>query len=104
MRTRFSQDQRGQGMTETVIIVALVAIAAIGVVGVFGDNIRAMMGTSVDALAGNATPHAGQGHAGVTSDHRNVKDFAEHTDTEVVAGGIGDGPGGCPGCSLGSPH
>ena len=32
MRNRLNRDQRGQGMTEYVIIVALVAIAAIGVV------------------------------------------------------------------------
>jgi Flp pilus assembly pilin Flp len=49
---RFRQDQRGQGMTEYIIIVALIAIAAIAVVTLFGDNIRALFAASNDALAG----------------------------------------------------
>ena len=43
---------RGQGMTEYIIIVALIAIAAIGVITLFGDNIKALFGMSADALAG----------------------------------------------------
>lgn len=70
-------DQRGQGMTEYILIVALVAIAAIGVVGIFGDNIRAMMGTSVDALDGQATSDTGATRAGASADHRNVTNFGD---------------------------
>lgn len=44
---------RGQGMTEYIIIVALIAIAAIGVITLFGDNIKALFGMSADALAGD---------------------------------------------------
>ena len=44
--------QRGQGMTEYIIIVALIAIGAIAVVTLFGNNIRALFGTSANALAG----------------------------------------------------
>ncbi len=44
--------QRGQGMTEYIIIVALIAIATITVVTVFGNNIRAMFGTAANALTG----------------------------------------------------
>jgi len=47
--------QRGQSMTEYIIIVALVAIGAIFVVTVFGDNIRALFGSSANALAGTST-------------------------------------------------
>ncbi|NOK23268.1 hypothetical protein [Corallococcus carmarthensis] len=43
---------RGQGMTEYIIIVALIAIAAIGVITLFGDNIRKLFGASAAALAG----------------------------------------------------
>ncbi|MBN9686882.1 MULTISPECIES: hypothetical protein [unclassified Corallococcus] len=43
---------RGQGMTEYIIIVALIAIAAIGVITLFGDNIRKLFGSSAAALAG----------------------------------------------------
>jgi Flp pilus assembly pilin Flp len=46
---------RGQGMTEYIIIVALIAIAAIGVITLFGDNIRKLFGMSADALAGEDT-------------------------------------------------
>ena len=45
-------NERGQGMTEYIIIVALIAIAAIGVVTIFGENIRAIFGGATDALAG----------------------------------------------------
>lgn len=43
----------GQGMTEYIIIVALIAISAIGVTTVFGGNVRALMGTSANSLAGD---------------------------------------------------
>jgi pilus assembly protein Flp/PilA len=42
----------GQGMTEYIIIVAVIAIGAIAVITVFGDNIRALFGTSANALTG----------------------------------------------------
>jgi pilus assembly protein Flp/PilA len=45
---------RGQGMTEYIIIVALIAIAAIGIITLFGDNIRRLFGMSADALAGDS--------------------------------------------------
>lgn len=44
--------QRGQGMTEYIIIVALIAIAAIGIYGFFGDAIRSQMGIMTEELAG----------------------------------------------------
>ena len=71
------RDQRGQGMTEYIIIVALVAIAAIGVVGIFGDNIRNMMGASVNALAGSSTASTQAQRAGGSSGHRDVTNFAQ---------------------------
>jgi Flp pilus assembly pilin Flp len=37
---RNQRDQRGQGMTEYIIIVALIAVAAIGVYRFFGQTIR----------------------------------------------------------------
>ena len=51
---RFRRDNRGQGMTEYVIIVALIAIATIGFVSVFGDNVRGLFAASATALNGNA--------------------------------------------------
>jgi Flp pilus assembly pilin Flp len=43
---------RGQGLTETILIVFLVAILAIGVIGIFGDKLRAIFGTSAAELTG----------------------------------------------------
>lgn len=58
-RRRFGQ--RGQGMTEYIIIVALIAVAAIGVYGFFGKTIR-------NQVAGVAKEVAGQdGSAQVTA-------------------------------------
>jgi type IV pilus assembly protein PilA len=44
--------QRGQGMTEYIIIVALIAIAAIAVYQFFGDTVRAQTGAIAQELAG----------------------------------------------------
>lgn len=45
--------QKGQGMTEYIIVVALVAIAAIGVYTAFGKTLRGQMAVTAQALAGN---------------------------------------------------
>ena len=48
------QRQRGQGMTEYIIVVALIAIAAIGVYTAFGKTVRGQMAVTAQALAGNS--------------------------------------------------
>jgi Flp pilus assembly pilin Flp len=45
--------QRGQGMTEYIIIVALVAIGAIGVYSAFGRTAQAQMAQITNGLAGS---------------------------------------------------
>jgi len=50
---RFGTRQRGQGMTEYIIIVALIAIASITVVSFFGGTVR-------NQVAGMATELSGQ--------------------------------------------
>jgi len=70
---RFHRDQRGQGMTEYIIIVALIAIAAIGVVTIFGDNIRDLFAASTNALAGETK---------VTPGTEKAK--AQHTNTKTM--------------------
>lgn len=50
---RIQHRQRGQGMTDYIIIVALVAIAAIGVYTAFGKTLRGQMAVTAQALAGN---------------------------------------------------
>ena len=44
--------QRGQGMTEYIIITALIAIAAIAAVAFFGGTVRAQVGGMAKELAG----------------------------------------------------
>jgi Flp pilus assembly pilin Flp len=44
--------ERGQGMTEYIIIVALIAVAAIGVYTAFGDIVRGQTSAAASSLAG----------------------------------------------------
>jgi Flp pilus assembly pilin Flp len=71
--------ERGQGMTEYIIIVALIAIGAIFVVTVFGDNIRALFGSSANALVGQSTATTDLGGTEVSEDDvkRDLKTFHE---------------------------
>jgi Flp pilus assembly pilin Flp len=47
------QNQKGQGLTEYIIILALVAIAAIGIVNIFGNQLRYQFHSIVSALSGH---------------------------------------------------
>jgi Flp pilus assembly pilin Flp len=51
--------QRGQGMTEYIIIVALIAIAAITVYNIFGDTVRGQVGDLAAELGGGTATDAG---------------------------------------------
>jgi type IV pilus assembly protein PilA len=44
--------QRGQGMTEYIVIVALIAIAAIGVYKAFGTVVKGQTAAAASTLAG----------------------------------------------------
>jgi Flp pilus assembly pilin Flp len=72
------RDEKGQGLTEYIVIVALVAFAAIGVVTLYGDNVRKIFGTAVDALAGQSVKDTGAKQKGSTASERTLRDFAEH--------------------------
>ncbi|MEO1573900.1 MAG: pilus assembly protein [Pseudomonadota bacterium] len=50
---RMKSRQKGQGLTEYAIIVALVAVAAIGVMGFFGDTVTAQLSGIAQEVAGN---------------------------------------------------
>lgn len=55
MRQKSSQrKQRGQGMTEYIIIVALIAVAAIAVYQFFGQTIRSQMGGIAMEVSGQS--------------------------------------------------
>ena len=75
---RLMREEMGQGMTEYIIIVALIAISCIMVVTIFGDNIRKIFGSSVDALANSATASTQAQQAGDNSNHHNISNFANH--------------------------
>lgn len=46
--------QRGQGMTEYIIIVALIAVAAIGVYSYFGQTIKSQTSGMAQEMAGKS--------------------------------------------------
>jgi Flp pilus assembly pilin Flp len=71
------KSQAGQGMTEYIIIVSLVAISCIACVTLFGDYIRKIFGSSVDALANTATSDTGAQPRYNIAAHRNLTDFAK---------------------------
>ena len=47
------RDNKGQGMTEYIIIVALIAIAAISIFTLFGKQIRSVVSSTGGQLAGD---------------------------------------------------
>lgn len=49
-----NKKQRGQGMSEYMIIVALIAVSAIGVVGFVGDSTRHQMTAIAGEIAGQS--------------------------------------------------
>jgi pilus assembly protein Flp/PilA len=73
----FHSRQRGQGMTEYIIITALIAIAAIGVVTYFGHVVRAQVGGMAQELAGsnaqNAIAHAQKASTAAGKEADNLK-------------------------------
>lgn len=80
--------QRGQGMTEYIIIVALIAIAAIVAFTLFGNTIRSQLsGIAAELSGGNADSSISQasGFAGkLKNDANNQKNMgtynSENTD------------------------
>jgi type IV pilus assembly protein PilA len=52
LQSKAKRLQRGQGMTEYIIIVALIAIAAIGVYTAFGGVVRSQTAVMANELAG----------------------------------------------------
>lgn len=65
---RTQRSQRGQGMTEYIIIVALIAIAAIAVYQMFGNTVRSQTAAIANELAGNdGTAAKGDAQAAATN-------------------------------------
>lgn len=51
-KSTFMRRQRGQGMTEYIVIVALIAVAAIGVYQLFGQVVRSQTAAIVNEVGG----------------------------------------------------
>ena len=68
-----TRTQRGQGMTEYIIIVALIAIAAIAVYQFFGSTVRSQTAAIAQELAG--------------ADGSGAKDAAQAAATSAAAAG-----------------
>ncbi|MBO9352406.1 hypothetical protein GG851_00255 [Bordetella petrii] len=73
--------QRGQGMTEYIIVVALIAVAAIAVYQLFGQVVRSQTAAMARELAGedgSAEARAAQsaaGKAAAQTKERTLKSF-----------------------------
>lgn len=76
MSTNNNKRQRGQGMTEYIVIVALVAVAAIAVYQFFGQTIRSQ-------TSGIAAEVAGQSAATAIGNAQNAAQQAETEGTTV---------------------
>jgi Flp pilus assembly pilin Flp len=76
------RQQRGQGMTEYIIIVALIAVAAIGVYQFFGQTIRNQTAGIANEVAGqNAQAQIGASRAaavGATAEGAATKGLATY--------------------------
>jgi Flp pilus assembly pilin Flp len=59
MSSNKMKKQKGQGMVEYIVIVAMVALAAIGAYSYFGDTVRAQTGQMANEVAGQTTNTAG---------------------------------------------
>ena len=70
MTTVMLRKQRGQGMTEYIIIVALIAVAAIGVYSYFGKTVRNQTSAIAQEVSGvdSATQIANAATAATTAD------------------------------------
>jgi len=96
--------QRGQGMMEYVIIVALIAVAAIGVYSVFGQTMRNQTAGLANEMAGvdSATQIQAAGTTAGTAATRadTTKGMSTYNDQNDQGGG-GGGAGGGGGGGLG---
>jgi Tfp pilus assembly protein PilV len=76
------QRQRGQGMTEYIIVVALIAVAAIAVYQLFGQVVRAQTAAMARELAGqdgSAQSKEASTAAGSASDQTKAKSLKAFT-------------------------
>lgn len=82
--------QRGQGMTEYIIIVALIAVAAIAVYQLFGQVVRSQTAAMARELAGedgSMESRAAQDAAGRAAGQTSARSLKSFSGNAGVAGG-----------------
>ena len=75
-RECIARSQRGQGMTEYIVIVALIAVAAIGIYTLFGQTLRNQTAGLAMELSGQDAANAitsAQGNATTAQTNANVR-------------------------------
>jgi Flp pilus assembly pilin Flp len=65
---------RGQGMTEYIIIVALIAVAAIGVYNLFGSTVRNQTASMAAALGGAPTESKSANDLAIKNGQKSVEE------------------------------
>jgi len=78
IRCNNQNKQKGQGMTEYIIIVALIAIAGIAIMQTFGQTIRAQFGKITSSLQGK--DYSGTDVRRVTRHDTGDKDLSDFDD------------------------
>jgi Flp pilus assembly pilin Flp len=80
--------QRGQGMTEYIIIVALIAVAAIGAFTYFGQTIRSQTAGIANEVAGKPADDqitaAGKAAGGVADEAKKTKGLSSYNKNEAT--------------------
>lgn len=86
--------ERGQGMTEYIIIVALIAVAAIGVYSYFGGTVRNQTAAIAQEVAGQngqtSITNAGTAATNATNSAQTQKGLANFTSGNNEQGGGGN--------------
>lgn len=89
-RRRSARAQRGQGMTEYIIIVALIAVAAIAVYQLFGQVVRSQTAAMARELAGEdggTESRAAQDAASRAATQTSSRSLKSFTGNAGAAGG-----------------
>ena len=84
-----SRFQRGQGMTEYIIIVALIAVAAIAVYQIFGQVVRsqtAAIANEVGGVSGATSQATASAAATLATAERTKKGLDNYTGAAAAAG------------------
>jgi len=83
-----TQGQRGQGMTEYIIVVALIAVAAIAVYQLFGQVVRSQTAAMARELAGedgSAQARQARTAAGNAADQTRSRSLQSYTGNAQAA-------------------